>query len=479
MPPQALVHDESPIPGGHGLREENAHPGSGLRVQSVTATFPIWSLAQFTGGSRIDFTPGQITTMNAGIFTSILPALSSAWNGRLPVPMTPLMLCGLIKASGTLHVQIRVSGYDQFGNHIAETTPMIEITGVNIGDHAFWINMSKVFSYVDNVELRGDIELGSTIAPGWSNIVDVSGIELASLNFFTAGASSVNTLGTAANWGIGTPLRISPYGYDPNPATFASNTWTLGGAAGNNETVTLAGQVYTFKTTLTGAANEVLIGGSVAASCQNFANAINYVGLPGTEYTALTQRNLFVRATFTATTVVVIARIGGFTGNLIAILDNTANGAFGAPATALTGGIDSGIGRFPEVLGASGVLLRDGGASPAVLNIAGQFKVFGGAGPVNTGIVLGRSAAGVVAATGISGVGWTSDAWQGCPHKIGIQSADAFATSPFELNGSSQEVANTPTTVAMVGEDEWMLSCAIRSALGTRRDSVVGGSYPR
>jgi hypothetical protein len=486
MPQVQLLQDESPIPSGYGIKEENIHPGSGLRVQTVTATFARYAHGAFHGGTSlaplaITPTPGQIATMTAGVWTSVLPALATAWNGRLPIPMTPTIVVYALKVAGTASFQLRVSGYDQFGNHIVETMPTHIVTGLNIGgtpsDYVLWLNMSKVFSYVDNVEMRGDLEFGTQLHCGWSCIPDVSGLELSVFDWGGGFTTSVNTLGTAANWGIGTPLRISPYGYDPSPAQFAFGTLTISvGAPSDGETVTIGGVVYTYKTTLTGVANQVLIGGSIAAAAQNLSNAINYVGLPGTEYTALTVRHPTVRSTFTATTVVAIARIGGVVGNLIATTRTGANLAWGS--TTLASGIDSGISRYPEILGASGVLLRES-STPTIINTAGTFKVFGASGPVLTGVVLGRAAAAVSAATGISGVGWTADAWQGTPHKIGFQTQDAFATSPFELNGSSLRGANTPTILNTVGEDEMMFSFAIRSHVGTRRDSVVGGSYPR
>lgn len=55
---------------------------------------------------------------------------------------------------------------------------------------------------------------------------------------------------------------------------------------GNNETVTIDGVVYTFKTALTAppVAREVLIGGTVQASLENLRDAINNTGIPGVQY---------------------------------------------------------------------------------------------------------------------------------------------------------------------------------------------------
>lgn len=77
--------------------------------------------------------------------------------------------------------------------------------------------------------------------------------------------------------------------------TAPTTTLTSTGTAGNNETFTLVGssgtRVYTLKTTLTGAANEVLIGAAATNTLDNIKSAINGTGTPGTDYSQLTTRN--------------------------------------------------------------------------------------------------------------------------------------------------------------------------------------------
>src|SRR5713101_7036090 len=77
-------------------------------------------------------------------------------------------------------------------------------------------------------------------------------------------------------------------------------------------TATVNGQVYTFVAALTGAANEVLVGGTVALSLSNLAAAINATsGGAGVAYGTGTVANTAVTATSTATTVVVTAKVNG------------------------------------------------------------------------------------------------------------------------------------------------------------------------
>lgn len=82
-------------------------------------------------------------------------------------------------------------------------------------------------------------------------------------------------------------------------ATGAAATGTLTSDntnVSNNDTVTIGGQVYTFKTALTPAANEVLIGADADSSLTNLVSAINGAGTPGTDYAANTPVNSFVTA---------------------------------------------------------------------------------------------------------------------------------------------------------------------------------------
>lgn len=90
----------------------------------------------------------------------------------------------------------------------------------------------------------------------------------------------------------------------------------------NNETVTIGSRTYTFKTTLTGAANEVLIGAALTNALDNLKAAINGGAGIGTLYGAGTVAHADVIAgTKTATTLAVVARQPGTGGNAIASTD--------------------------------------------------------------------------------------------------------------------------------------------------------------
>ena len=123
----------------------------------------------------------------------------------------------------------------------------------------------------------------------------------------------------------------------------ATQTLTLTANAANNETVTVGTKaastpaVYTFKTTLTGAAFEVLIDTNVQNSLQNLFNAINAGPGAGTKYGTGTTTNLDVIASqLPAGQMLVTALTAGTAGNSIPSTETLANGSWGA--STLTGG---------------------------------------------------------------------------------------------------------------------------------------------
>jgi hypothetical protein len=65
-----------------------------------------------------------------------------------------------------------------------------------------------------------------------------------------------------------------------NKATLTSTNVNVS----NNDTVTIGGKVYTFKTALTPLEGEVLIGASADASLLNLIRALNHTGTPNTDY---------------------------------------------------------------------------------------------------------------------------------------------------------------------------------------------------
>ena len=139
------------------------------------------------------------------------------------------------------------------------------------------------------------------------------------------------------------PRRVAPYNLytASSDAVKATGKVAFGSTnASNNDTVMVAGQTYTFKTSLTAAttANEVLIGTDAEASAANLVAAINKGTGGGTKYGSSTVKNAWASAAAdgtTTTTVNLTALEAGAAGNNIALAASVAT------ATAFSGGVDA------------------------------------------------------------------------------------------------------------------------------------------
>lgn len=116
---------------------------------------------------------------------------------------------------------------------------------------------------------------------------------------------------------------------------YAAQTLTGTGVFANNETVTIAGKVYTFQTTLTDVDGNVLIGANLAASLANLKAAINLESGAGTTYAASMTVNPHCRAhSADATTLVVRSKLNGTVGNFIPVAESGLNASWGAATLA-------------------------------------------------------------------------------------------------------------------------------------------------
>jgi len=109
-----------------------------------------------------------------------------------------------------------------------------------------------------------------------------------------------------------------------------TTTLTSTGVAQNNETMTIGSRVYTFKTTLTGAADEILIGAAATNTLDNIKSAINDTGTRGTHYGLGTGANQQVSAGAKTATTLVLTTLYPALGNTIATTETMANFSFTA-----------------------------------------------------------------------------------------------------------------------------------------------------
>jgi hypothetical protein len=138
----------------------------------------------------------------------------------------------------------------------------------------------------------------------------------------------------------------------------ATDVLTLTVNAANNDTVTIGAQVYTFKTVLTGAAYEVLLGASNTATLDNLVAAVMGAAGAGATYGTGTVAHPDVTAVRSTSTMVATARIRGTAANSIVATKTGVNPSW-ATAT-LTGGLN--IGTNTDVI-AYRLKVTTGGAS--------------------------------------------------------------------------------------------------------------------
>lgn len=144
----------------------------------------------------------------------------------------------------------------------------------------------------------------------------------------------------------------------------ATGTLTASANMSNGETVTIDAKVYTFETTLTNVDGNIQIGATLADSLQNFHDAINLTGTPGTQYAlAMTLHPTVTCTASDATTLTVAAKSAGTGGNSIATTETGANMSWGAAT--LSGGAGDvvilGSGEIPSTTTAAvGVVTTEG-----------------------------------------------------------------------------------------------------------------------
>lgn len=177
----------------------------------------------------------------------------------------------------------------------------------------------------------------------------VQGDNFSSQELFSGGQPVPSTIDHSVESGVELPAfsvvgKVGGYlvmaTEDDAPADSARAVLTFSGNAVADETVTVAGRVYTWKAA-TPSDDEILVGGSAAASAANLIAAVNGTGTPGTETGEDTVIHETVDARQGATTSIVefVASDGGQAGNAYASTETMTNAAFGSAT--FTGGRDA------------------------------------------------------------------------------------------------------------------------------------------
>lgn len=180
----------------------------------------------------------------------------------------------------------------------------------------FWRNLYIISLPLDTSSTNNFILVYNTLTNSWQGVwtnlpVNVFAVRLVSgLPRLMAGLATAdrvieyNDYVPQANW-VNTA------------STFATNTITISGTPANLDTVTVNGQLYTFRTALSGGTNpnEVHINGQ-DGSLANLASAINDSGVEGTDYGNTTIHHPDVSASAVVShTITLTARSAGALGN--------------------------------------------------------------------------------------------------------------------------------------------------------------------
>ncbi len=207
-------------------------------------------------------------------------------------------------ATGTVSDAQRVALNDEFTAIKAEIDRVGSKTNYN-GGQVFTANTLNVFLS----------DSGSTS----NSLIGVTTGVLSSTGLGLGGAvAATGTLSQAAGTGAVASGDVFTGGAFVASAA-ATTTLTAGGTPADADQVAIGGKTYTFKTALTGAVNEVLVGGTVAQSLLNLKAAVNAsAGGAGVAYGVGTVANANVNAgTATATTLVFNSNLNGTGGNAI------------------------------------------------------------------------------------------------------------------------------------------------------------------
>lgn len=177
-----------------------------------------------------------------------------------------------------------------------------------------------------------------------------------------ASGLTVDTEGRATMADDGLTLTIQSNISAYNVAsTTSAQTLTLTGNAGDTETVTIDATIYTFRTVITAAAYDVLIGATASDSIDNLVAAINRTGAAGVAYSEATVAHATVTAAAGAgDTMVATARSAGTAAESIVTTDTLADGTWGGAT--LSGGANWTVSAITDedFPGASAVDFLDG-----------------------------------------------------------------------------------------------------------------------
>jgi hypothetical protein len=151
-------------------------------------------------------------------------------------------------------------------------------------------------------------------------------------------------------------------------SAIATGTVNITGLPVAAETVTIGGQIYTWRAAVGATANEVKIGADATASAANLAAAINLGAGSGTVYGSATTVNASVTASPAIGVVTLTSRLAGTVGNAITLTEASTN--LTVSGATLTGGTDPVVGvKISENYGDARAAYEKVGATTATVYV--------------------------------------------------------------------------------------------------------------
>jgi len=328
----------------HGPKEDRVAPGSGVARRDF----------------RLHLVSNQTAIVNAGSVGVLAAWTALTLNGRIN-PYGGTLVVHVVQATPNAGntIQLRIKGVDQFHEYVEELTPVVTLASKTNN----FIYLAQPFTYVQSVEyLATGLEVGGdSISVGsrwdWTRTIDGTNEHLAGRNLgFCLPIRTGRVLGPkrverfSQHSGPALSSQLTGAGMDQNVdqrfrqvERHAAGAVVMTGNPSNNETITVDGRVYTWKTALTPAANEVFIGASASANLDNLAAAINKaVGLGNIAYGDATTVHATVMAgrrglSGANQALMLLAREPGTLGNTLTLTEASSN----TTVTAFGGGLDA------------------------------------------------------------------------------------------------------------------------------------------
>lgn len=311
----------------------------------------------------------QTQNVNARPVGGAASAAVTAWtaltvNNRA-VACLGTLVAQIVQASPVAStIQLRVKGFNQFWEEVVEVTPVVTLAAKTNN----FVYLAATLAHVISVEFRStglDIA-GDTLSLGtrwdWTRTIDATNEHLFGKNLGiavplrlsgvqeelpTSVRRLVREFGAMAVAGDNDTAKL-PMSMQL-PERHASARLSCSAPPSNGDTVTIDAKVYTWRTVLTAADGDVLIGASAQACLQNLMAAMFASGGAGTIYGANTVAHPTVMATgqgqvAAIENLFVAAKTPGALGNLIALAESGGAtgwiGNDGQAATALGWGVD-------------------------------------------------------------------------------------------------------------------------------------------